>query len=813
MKNLKKSKNLLLNVKDYDDIKLSRVKDLGITLFDLLKDYLPVGLLEDIKDIDNLSNHKKRAFIDYLIKVVEETENSFTKYSQSSIKNKKEEKKIKTEQLDRNYFKRLSLDDLKILKPIEKRAFKKIGLDNVENALYNFPRKYEDRRIKSISKVRNEEKGTFIATVDSAKKVNKGRLKTEIVLKEGKSQLYVYFVHDKPFLFNFFKKGKKVKIFGKVTIFNGKKSIVQPEIFKISDNDNINTERIVPVYSLKGDSSIKITSQTMNHLRRGMYKIVEKYAPFYPEILPEYILEKYKLPEVKTALKNIHFPDNKEDIKKLEDFDTRYQKRFIFEELFLLQLAQFYRKYLFKRFPSVKIEVEDDFIENFEKHLPFKLTNAQKRTIKEILNDMNKTVPMNRMVQGDVGSGKTVVAAAAALAAVKNGKQVAVMAPTEILAQQHYNSFKNFLENFGVNVVLLTGSIPQKEKNKIYKELEEGKAEVVIGTHALIQEKVKFKNLALVIVDEQHRFGVEQRKALTEKANIMLHTLVMTATPIPRTLTLTYFADLDVSKLDELPAGRKPVETVLLFDDERKILYKKIEEELKKGRQVFVVYPLIEESEKMDLKSAEEGFKHWQEAFPDRKVLLLHGKMKQEEKDRIMNEFKEGKADILVSTTVIEVGVDIPNASVMVIEEAHRFGLSQIHQLRGRIGRGEHKSYCFLIAPSSLRKPSPKPDEESRRRKTLERLKIIVKTSDGFKIAEEDWKLRGGGDIGGTAQSGKFNFRIADFQRPKDEIILKYAKLEAENLIKEDPDLENYPELKNLLFDRYGDRFDLFNVA
>ncbi len=813
MKSLKKSKSLLLNLKEFDDSKLSRVKELGTTLFDLLKDYLPVGLLEDIKEIDTLSIHKKRAFIDYLIKIVEETENKIQKYSQSSIKKRKEDVEIKKQHLDRNYFKKLNLNDLKILKPIEKRAFKKIGLDNVENALYNFPRKYEDRRIKSISKVKNEEKGTFILTVESIKKVNKGRLKTEIVLKEGKYKLYAYFVHDKPFLFNFFKKGKKVKIFGKISIFNGKKSIIQPEIFKISDNDSINTERIVPVYSLKGDTSIKITSQTMNHLRRGMFKIIERYAPYYPEILPEFILEKYKLPEIKTALKNIHFPDNTEDIQKLEEFDTRYQKRFIFEEIFLLQLAQYYRKYFFKRFPSVKIEVEQNFIEEFEKHLPFKLTNAQKRTIKEILEDISKTEPMNRMVQGDVGSGKTVVAAAAALAVVKNGKQVAVMAPTEILAQQHYQSFKSFLNPFGVNVVLLTGSMTQKEKTKIYEELEEGKAEVVIGTHALIQEKVKFKNLALVIVDEQHRFGVEQRKALTEKADFMPHTLVMTATPIPRTLTLTHFADLDVSKLDELPSGRKPVETVLLFDDERKNLYKKIGEELKKGRQVFVVYPLIEESEKMDLKSAEEGFKHWQEAFPDKKVLLLHGKMRQEEKDEIMKEFKEGKADILVSTTVIEVGVDVPNATVMVIEEAHRFGLSQIHQLRGRIGRGEHKSYCFLIAPSYLRKQMPKPDEENRRRKTLERLKIVVKTSDGFKIAEEDWKLRGGGDISGTAQSGKFNFRIADFQRPKDEIILEYAKLEAENLIKEDPNLESYPELREVIFDKYGDRFDLFNVA
>jgi len=478
-----------------------------------------------------------------------------------------------------------------------------------------------------------------------------------------------------------------------------------------------------------------------------------------------------------------------------------------------LQPAQMYRKNLLKSDPAERITVSEGFIDEFESKLPFELTEDQRKAIKEILSDISKTVPMNRLVQGDVGSGKTVVAAASVIAVALDNKQTAVMAPTEILAAQHYRTFKDILKNFGITPYLLTGSIPQKDKKKIYRLIQSGEAKVVIGTHALIQDELKFKNLSLVVVDEQHRFGVIQRKALIEKSHKVPHTLIMTATPIPRTMQIASFGDLDISTIKQLPKGRKPVETVLIYDDEKKILYRKVSQEIEKGRQVFVVYPLIEESEKIDLKSAEEGYEQWKKAFPDKKILLLHGKMPQEEKDRIMESFRKGEADILVSTTVIEVGVDIPNASVMVIEEAHRFGLSQIHQLRGRIGRGQYEGYCYLVLPSRFKRKLENRDEEKRRVQTVERLKILVKTNDGFRIAEEDLKIRGGGDIAGTAQSGRLNIGIADLSRDLDRKILQIAKDEAQKLIEKDPYLRHHTVLKEIVFERYADRFDLVNVG
>ena len=808
MKELKESRNTLNKIINLEDHILDRVKNLEKTLLPIKK-YIPESIFEDIKGFEGYSIPKKRALIEHLLKVIDELIDN-RKRSVLKSEEKKVEKNSENKTLNREYFKRIQIKDIKFLKPVEKRALKRIGVQNLEDALFYFPRRYEDKRFKKLSKVKDGESGAFVVEVVEARKINRGRLKTEVLLKQGEKFLYAYFVHDKPFLFTFFRKGKKVVIAGKVNEFQGKKSIVQPEIYKLEEDIVIN--RILPVYSLKGDSSIKITSQTQNHLRRSLYKLINKFADYYPEILPDYILRKYKFPEVKESIKNVHFPHSIENIDKLNDFETVYQKRFIFEELFLMQLAQAFRKKILEKEEAERINVPDGFIDEFQKHLPFEMTSAQRRAIGDILRDISKPVPMNRMLQGDVGSGKTVVAAASALAVALNGYQTAVMAPTEILAQQHYKNFKQFLKDYNIEIVLLTGSITTKEKREVYKKIREGKAKIIIGTHALIQDKVEFKNLSLVIVDEQHRFGVVQRKAITEKSHKVPHVLVMTATPIPRTLTMALFGDLDLSVLNELPKGRKPVKTILLYDDERDSLYKKIREEIEKGRQVFVVYPLIEESEKIDLKSAEEGYKHWKEAFPEKNVLLLHGKMKQEEKDRIMNEFKEGKAEILVSTTVIEVGVDVPNASVMVIEEAHRFGLSQIHQLRGRIGRGQYEGYCFLIVPHIFRRPNEKIDE-NQRRKTLERLMILVRTNDGFKIAEKDMELRGTGNIVGTAQSGKFNFGIVDLDRPIDNLILKDARIEAFELIEKDPELKNYPELRKLLFEKYGSRFELANIA
>ncbi|MBK3331783.1 ATP-dependent DNA helicase RecG [Persephonella atlantica] len=801
MKKLKQAKAIINRVRNYENALLSRTTGLSETLSQLLSDFLPEGLIEDIKQIDSLTPQKKRALLNYLSKAVEQIERNIPE-------KKKEKQSIKLKLQD---FWSIKINDLKILKPIEKRAFRKIGVKSLYDALFFFPHRYEDKRLKKLSKIKNGEYGLFRLEVVETKKINRGKLKVQVVLKEGKDFLNVYFVHDRPYLFSFFRKGKEVILYGKVSVYGKEKSMIQPEIY--NSFDEVVLDRIVPVYSLRGDSSVKITSQTINHLRRGMFKIIEKYLPYFPEYLPEEIRERYKLPSISQALKNVHFPEDTHNIEKLNGFETRPQIRLIFDELFILELAQAYRKSLIKSNPAQPVSVSENFVEEFENLLPFSLTGDQKKALKDILSDISKSSPMNRMVQGDVGSGKTVVAIGSALAVAQNNLQVAVMAPTEILAKQHYHNFKNILSKAGIEVYLLTGNTPPKEKRKLYKKMETGEAKIVIGTHALIQEEVRFKNLALVIVDEQHRFGVEQRKALIEKSGTVPHVLVMTATPIPRTLSIALYGDLDVSIIKQLPAGRKPVETVLYYEDERENMLSKIKQELEKGRQVFVVYPLIEESEKSDMKSVEEGFKHWQEAFPDKNVVLLHGKMPQEEKDFIMEQFRDKKADILVSTTVIEVGVDIPNATVMVIEDAHRFGLSQIHQLRGRVGRGKYGGYCFLIVPSRFKKKEQEPEKEKSRQKTLERLKILVKTSDGFRIAEADLELRGGGDIMGTAQSGKLTFSIADFTRPKDRIILEYTKKEAEKLIKEDPHLEGHPVLKELMMAKYRDRFNLINIA
>ncbi len=808
MEKLNKARNIIDTVLKYDDRLLERTKGLGNALSSLLENYVPKGIIEDIKSLDGLSINKKRAFFKYLLQIITELEKNYADKNIDKKKDKQEDKTVKI--LPRKEFKNFLLKDLKFLKPIEKRALKRIQVYSVEDVFFLPPRRYEDKRLKGLAKVQNGEYGLFKLQVETVKKINQKKFKTLVVLKQDKYKLNAYFVHDKPFLFTFFRKGKEVYIYGKINKFGKELSIVQPEMY--SDLDSIILDRIVPVYSLKGDGSVKISSQTINHLRRAVYKILKYYLKYYPDYIPVEIIKKYEFPNIRSSLKNLHFPDKDEDIDTLNAMESIYQKRLIFDELFILQLAQFYRKNLIKNEPAEKIKVSSQFLNEFEEKLPFKLTNDQRKAINDVLKDISKDKPMNRLVQGDVGSGKTMVAIASALAVALNGKQVAIMAPTEILAKQHFKNFQSILSKFNIDVYLLIGSLSKKEKNRIYELIQNGDAKVVVGTHALIQDELKFKNLSLVIVDEQHRFGVIQRKALIEKSHKVPHTLIMTATPIPRTLQLANFGDLDVSIIKEMPEGRKPVKTMLFFDDERKVLYKKIKDELNKGRQVFVVYPLIEESEKLDLKSAEEGFEHWKEAFPDKKVVMLHGKMSQDEKDKIMDAFRKGLYDILVSTTVIEVGVDIPNASVMVIEEAHRFGLSQIHQLRGRVGRGQYEGFCFLIIPSKFRRGETK-EEIKKNRETVKRLKVLVETTDGFKIAEKDLEFRGGGDITGTAQSGRINFGIADLNRAGDRAILDLARKEAELLIKADPFLDKNRELKELVLERYQHKFDLVNVG
>jgi len=769
-------------------------------LIQLLKDYLPEGMLEDIRNIDRITPQKKRALIDYTLKTLRQIRPQ---------EKKEKEKEIKKIQFD-DFF-RIKVNEIPFLKPVEKRALKKVGVQTIYDALFFFPKRYEDRRLKKLSNVKDGETALLKLEVVDIKKISRGKLKVQVVLKQGKKIISAYFVHDKPFLFTFFRKGKEVYLYGKVSVYGKDISMIQPEIF--NDPDHIILDKILPVYSLRGDTTIKISSQTINHLRRAIHKILKAYLKHFPDYLPEKIKKRKGFPPIKEALMKTHFPENSSDITILNQFKTSHQKRLIFDDLFILELACFLRKNMIRKNPAPVIKTEKDFIKKFESFLPFELTSDQKKAINDILNDISKPFPMNRMVQGDVGSGKTLVAVASSLAVAQAGKQVAVMAPTEILAKQHYTNFHQILKNFGIDVYILTGNTPQKEKKEIYKKMKIGEAKVVIGTHALIQDEVRFKELALVIVDEQHRFGVEQRKALMEKSGTVPHVLVMTATPIPRTLSLTQFGDLDISTIKQMPAGRKKVETVIYYENEREMMNSFIQKELEKGRQVFVVYPLIEESEKIDLKSAEEGYKRWKEAFPDKNILLLHGKMTQEEKDRIMEDFRNKRADILVSTTVIEVGVDIPNASVMVIEDAYRFGLSQIHQLRGRIGRGQYEGYCFLMVPEQFRHRSEDPEFEKKREKAMERLKILVGTSDGFEIAQADLDLRGMGNIMGTAQSGKFNFGLADLSRKTDREMLDTARIEAEKLIGEDPFLDKHPLLKKLVFKKYGERFNLAGVA
>jgi ATP-dependent DNA helicase RecG len=491
------------------------------------------------------------------------------------------------------------------------------------------------------------------------------------------------------------------------------------------------------------------------------------------ETLPPYILEKYTLMPLQQALLSIHFPQNEQLMKAAE-------RRLKFEELFFIQLRLLKNKQLnTQRYKGhIFNEVGEKFNTFFNERLPFPLTNAQKRVVREIRLDCNTGAQMNRLVQGDVGSGKTVVALMSMLIALDNGFQACMMAPTEILANQHYNGLKSLLGDDICNVRLLTGSTPAKQRRIIHQELEDGTLDILIGTHALIEDKVKFKNIGFVVIDEQHRFGVEQRAKLWRKNTIPPHMLVMTATPIPRTLAMTMYGDLDISVIDELPAGRKPIKTVHFFENQRLRVFGFMREEIAKGRQVYIVYPLIKESEKMDLLYLEAGLEGLMREFPlpEFRISIVHGKMPVKDKDFEMQRFIKGETQIMVATTVIEVGVNVPNASVMVIENSERFGLSQLHQLRGRVGRGAEQSFCILMSSNKLSK-------EGRTR-----LETMVRTNDGFEIAEVDLQLRGPGDLSGTQQSGVLEMKIADLA--KDQAILSEARQLVIQIFNEDPNLK-----------------------
>ena len=561
-------------------------------------------------------------------------------------------------------------------------------------------------------------------------------------------------------------------IYGKVNHYNGTFSMPHPEMELYATHKEEVKVAMQPVYS----STEKLTNKgiTQRFMGKMMQQVFIQTGATYEETLATPLREELKLISKTQALRNIHFPKNSELLAKA-------QFRLKFEELFYIQLQMLsknlQRKQRLKGFPFNQVgEVFNDFYEN---HLPFELTNAQKRVIKEIRNDLGSSAQMNRLLQGDVGSGKTIVALMCVLLAIDNNFQAVLMAPTEILAQQHYQGIKDLVAHLDIKVNLLTGSVKKSDRTLIHETLEDGTLNLLIGTHAVLEDKVQFKNLGLAIIDEQHRFGVAQRSKLWRKNTIPPHILVMTATPIPRTLAMSVYGDLDISVIDELPPGRKAIKTVHRFDSHRLRVFKFIRDEIEKGRQVYVVYPLIQESEVLDYKDLMDGYESIVRDFPqpEYQVSIVHGQMKPADKDYEMQRFVEGKTHIMVATTVIEVGVNVPNASVMIIESAERFGLSQLHQLRGRVGRGAEQSFCILMTGHKLSDDS----------KT--RLETMTRTNDGFEIAEVDLKLRGPGDMMGTQQSGVLNLKIADIV--KDNNILKLARSYAYAILKEDPSLSD----------------------
>lgn len=650
---------------------------------------------------------------------------------------------------------------------------KELGIRTYSDLLNLFPNRYIDRtRYYKIGELRESPSEMQIigkiVHVKTVEQTRGKRLVATFVDDTGEMEL-VWFQGIKWIRENL-KLGVPVVVFGKCNVFNGMFSMPHPEIELLSEHRENLRSAMQPVYpSTETLASRGITNRVVNKLMHQLF--VETQAKF-DETLPPSIISTLNLIPKNAALFNIHFPKSAEILQ-------RARFRLKFEELFFIQLMlirkNLIRKHKIKGHPFEK--VGNYFNDFFQNHLPFPLTNAQKRVLKEIRNDLGKPAQMNRLLQGDVGSGKTIVALMSMLLALDNGFQACMMAPTEILATQHYNGVTQLAEALGINIRLLTGSTKTAERTEIYRMLEDGSLHIIIGTHALLEDKVKFKNLGLAIIDEQHRFGVEQRARLWMKNQIPPHVLIMTATPIPRTLAMSLYGDLDISVIDELPPGRKPIQTVHRFDSNRLKVWRFLKDEIAKGRQIYIVYPLIRESEKMDYKDLMDGYESISRDFPlpDYSVSIVHGKMKAADKDSEMKRFAEGKTNIMVATTVIEVGVNVPNASVMVIESAERFGLSQLHQLRGRVGRGAEQSYCILMTGHKLSSDS----------KT--RIETMCRTNDGFEIAEVDLKLRGPGDLMGTQQSGVLNLQIADIVADKE--ILTLARQTAIDMLRKDPAL------------------------
>jgi ATP-dependent DNA helicase RecG len=712
-----------------------------------------------------------------------------------------------------------------------------LGIRTVRDLFYYFPRNYLDR--SHVTKIKDLRRHLYadqdvtavgkVVAMDTLRG-RRGSARFVLILNDESGSVDCVFFGGVQWFQKMFRVGEVLAVSGRPAVYGGRVQFVHPEFDRLSLDEEeegevdwskaLNTGAIIPQYRSSEEARrVRLDSRGLRRIMKGA--ITGKLHTI-SETLSKPVVAKLGLVSLQEAIHSIHFP------KEWNDLD-RARTRLKFDELFYLQLLLAFRKREVKlEHHGISFSITSKLARQLVDSLPFELTKAQKKVIREIADDMASARPMNRLLQGDVGSGKTIVALITMLIAIENGYQTAFMAPTEILCEQHFHTLRNFLRDIPINMRLLIGGQRHKLRRDVLEDARSGAAQLVVGTHALIQEHVSFGRLGLVVIDEQHRFGVLQRVVLREKAvrsslqPIQPDVLVMTATPIPRSLAMTVYGDLDVSIIDEMPLNRKPVPTVLKLDSKREEVYQFVREEIAKGRQAYIVYPLIEESEKLDLQAATKSYEKLRdEIFPELNLELIHGRMSPDSKDAIMGDFKEGKIDILVATTVIEVGIDVPNATVMVVENAERFGLAQLHQLRGRVGRGTEQSFCVLVAKGKVFSAAASPplfseaalQDEMDRKKAEARLKTVLKTNDGFKIAEVDLKLRGPGEFFGTKQSGLPELHIADIT--VDGEILRLARKEAFHVVADDPELrraENQPVRKHFI-DKYKDQLVLVRTG
>lgn len=686
----------------------------------------------------------------------------------------------------------MKLEDLPQLGTNRLNALAHTGIESLSDLISYFPYRYLDRRkVRSIhSLTGNGEEITVTGKITEIAETGYGNKKRlEVFINDGTGTMKGVWFKGAGFMKKYFNEGDTFAFFGKAKRYGGSISIAHPDTEKLGDEKHIeDVARIIPIYP--GNKFLTNTHINSRLIQKWVEKALHHVQP--KEFLPTPLLKKYVLPQRADAYRAMHLPQTHKE-------HERALVRFKFEELFLFQLSMAQIKGRIKKRRGIILSEVGNYTSRFfNEYIPFELTMAQKLALTDIKKDVRSGQQMNRLLQGDVGSGKTVVALGAILMALDNGFQTAFMAPTEILAEQHFRTLSEFLNPLELNIRLLTGNQPNRLRTDILTDIAGGNAQIVVGTHAIIQEHVKFNKLGLVVIDEQHRFGVEQRAEILNKG-MHPHVLVMSATPIPRSLAMTLYSDLDMSIMDELPKGRKPIRTAIRTEKKRQDVYQFLGDSIKQGGQAYLVYPLIEESEVLDLKNAEQGYEKIKLRFPNHKVGLLHGRMKSEDKNAVMQQFMKNEIQILVSTTVIEVGVDVSNASIMMVEHAERFGLSQLHQLRGRIGRGQRQGYCILMIGQKVSK-------EARFR-----LKKMVETNDGFKIAEADLQLRGPGDFLGTKQSGLPEFKVADII--EDQRILQKAKKEAWQLFESDPKLAGHPKLKKIFIPYFEERVKFYGLG